>query len=179
MSEYASVYSVLNTSGKQEDLRRQLTEKLRGMSALPNGWSYGEGVCISKEAINEAAFFVYVATDLGFKSEVFPNLDGGCAVAAYEGDETLEISVRPDRRLCLRIEKGFGMDFEDVVPPTEDVSVDEAVTRLVEFRNDIWSFASSIYETSTQTGEDLETLFIEIHPSLLLPSHQTDAEAVL
>lgn len=110
-----SAYSVLITSSPEEKQRRHLTAKLRAMQALEQGWSFGEGDQVSSFAAQIGETLVLIACYAGVKADVFPNLDGGCAVAAYTGDSyKVEVSIRPQGRLDLRVESGYGFDFKEV-----------------------------------------------------------------
>ena len=90
--------------------------KLHKMAELPVGFSHGEGVPVRLEAINHAEELILLASDLKLEADVFPNLDGGCAVAFYNGEARLEVSVSPDgNKLDLSAEHGIGFQFEGVI----------------------------------------------------------------
>jgi hypothetical protein len=109
-------FSVLITTSAQEVQRRKLVRKLNAMTALPHGWSYGQGIPVSPFAALLGATVVMIVCDSGLDADVFPNLDGSCAVAAYGGrNDKVEVSVHPTGQLGLKVEHGFGFDFEEVV----------------------------------------------------------------
>ena len=165
MTVYESSFAVLETTSKSEDIRRRLTKKLRRMNSFTAGWSHGEGLPVSIGAIRIAEFFVLVACDLGFACDVFPNLDGGCAVALYEGDERLEVSISPEACLDVRIEKGIGLEFNDILPRRHDVSIDWAIAQIIHFRPNTWSSGFLTYVNSTATANVSGTLSTVIQPN--------------
>jgi hypothetical protein len=106
---------ILVTTSPYENQRRKLVLKLRAMEKLPKGWSFGEGLPVSPFATQLGATMVMIVCDAGLEADVFPNLDGGCAIAAYgDGDGKVEVSVRPTGQLDLKVEQGFGCDIEEV-----------------------------------------------------------------
>lgn len=169
---------MLLTASPLEDNRRILTEKVRQMANLPIGFSHGEGQPVTKIAILWAEYFINLASQLELEADVFPNLDGGCAVAFYKESEKVEVSISPDGDTAnLIFERGIGFQFEDVIPPMENVGITEIidqVTNLRRLNNDIWKLsASSISVTLTAPLEGSGTLSARMlqnqtHPPLLL-----------
>jgi hypothetical protein len=158
---------LLVTTSHKEDKRRILTTKVRGFADLPLGFSHGEGIPVSGLAILVAEQFIFLASLLELDADVFPNLDGGCAVAFYNGEESVEVSVGPKgERLDLRMEHGIGFQFEDVQPPAENVSPEfaaEQIYQLSQLGNWPWKlYASSTSAISTEQENDSETLFTGI-----------------
>lgn len=142
---------LLSTTRDDEQTSR-LMGKLRRMADYPAGWSHGEGERISLDAIQTAKSLVLWAELLDLAADVFPNLDGGCAVAFYNVDERLEVNVDSSgAKLNLHVERGIGFDYEVITAPTDDVTRDELIEQLLRLRNlKIWklsefsTFASSI-----------------------------------
>ena len=98
-----------------------------------------------------------VVTDVGLSADVFPNLDGGCAIAVYRDDKRLEISISPDGRLDLRIEKGIGFQFENVFEPAEDVTFDVALRHIIHLLEDErWKL--SVFSTSGSSTVPVDDL---------------------
>lgn len=172
MSPYASIYSVLETTSNLEESRKRLTKKLRRFSELPMNWSHGEGVPVTPSAISEAELLIVVASDLGLQADVFPNLDGGCAVAVYRGDERLEISVNPDCLYEVKIERGIGMNFDTIYVDKKPSRLD-AIKALIGFRNHVWSLGSWIFDSTIEPVRDLEICSTEIQANLLMLPLQT------
>ena len=131
------------------------------MVQLPRGWSYGQGEPVTAESVQEAERYVLMASQLSLTADVFPNLDGGCAVSLYEDDERVEVSIDASGRvLSLRAERGIGPDYENVIEPVENATsrqVYDQVLRLLEPR--CKSLVSSIYASTNVTLYDFETPF--------------------
>lgn len=168
--------TMLLTTSPLEDKRRILTEKVRQMANLPNGFSHGEGQPVTEIAILCAENFINLASQLELEADVFPNLDGGCAVAFYKDSEKLEVSISPEGdKADLVFERGIGFQFEDVIPPMENVGITEIMEQALKLRGlDKWKLsASSISGTLTAPQEGFEILSARMpqnqtHPSLLL-----------
>ncbi len=123
-----------------EDKRRILIEKVRQMANLPIGFSHGEGQPVTKIAILCAEKFIDLASRLELQADVFPNLDGGCAVAFYKDSEKVEVSISPEGdKADLIFERGIGFQFEDVIPPMENVGITEVMEQALKLRGiDKW-----------------------------------------
>ena len=152
MSMFASTFAILTTTARGESARRSLATKLRQMAELPHGWNYGDGIPVSRVAIAVGERFLLLAARLGLKADVFPSPDGGCAVAFYSGEDRVEVSIGGDGSgLELRVERGIGNHFEDVIPPMENAQVRDVVNWVLWLApEDEWSLlASSAYASST------------------------------
>jgi hypothetical protein len=186
---FFSYNGVLLTTSPLEDKRRILTEKVRQMANLPDGFSHGEGQPVTNIAISCAENFINLASDLELEADVFPNLDGGCAVAFYKETEKLEVSISPaGDKASLIFERGTGFQFEDVIPPMENVGYIEVFEQALKLRglnNDLWKLsASSISGTSIALLEDSEissarTLQNQIYPQLLLTEEAASRYSIL
>ena len=68
------------------------------------------------------------------KSDVFPDPDGGCAVAFYRGEDTVEVKVQSDgQTFRLSAERGIGFQFENIIEPKEnatELEIDEQLREL-------------------------------------------------
>src|SRR5438045_1674761 len=84
MSEFDSLAHVLLTTNPAENARKRVSAKLHGMPA------------VSSVAREIAQSYVMLATGYGLDADAFPNPDGGCAVAFYQTDERVEVSVSVD-----------------------------------------------------------------------------------
>src|SRR5262245_40399089 len=118
MSRFASTFAILNTDARTENeqTRRKLSRKLHEFATLPVGWSHGEGLPVSQIAIAAAEEFLFLAARLGLSADVFPNLDGGCAVTFYRDADLVEVSFAPGGLpMELRVERGIGAQFEHVI----------------------------------------------------------------
>lgn len=154
MTLYGSSFSFLSAgSANKTVLSGTVVDKLEAFSALRNGWSHGEGIPADPRAISAARSLIAVGTSMGLGCDVFPNIDGGCAVAFYEDTTRLEISVSPGgSSFDLRAERGIGFDYEEIFAPA---SVDSMILAALAIqslfpRGSGWSsFASLIYGSST------------------------------
>jgi hypothetical protein len=174
---FVSQNTMLLTTSPLEDKRRILTEKVRQLANLPIGFSHGEGRPVTGIAISCAENFINLASQLELEADVFPNLDGGCAVAFYKNSEKIEVSINPEGdKANLIFERGIGFQFEDVIPPMENVGITEILDQALKLRglnSDIWKLsASSISDTLTATLEGSEILSARMlqnqtHPPLL------------
>jgi hypothetical protein len=186
---FSSYNGMLLTTSPLEDKRRFLTEKVRQMAYLPSGFSHGEGQPVTGNAILLAEGFINLASELELEADVFPNLDGGCAVAFYKETEKVEVSIGPEGdRASLIYERGTGFQFEDVIPPMENVGYPEVFEQAIKLRglnNYLWKLsASSISGTLTARLEDSEissarTLQNLIHPQLLLTEEAGSQYSIL
>ena len=171
---FHSNYEILSTTSGQERKRKILTKKVRMMASLPPGFSHGEGVPVREEAIARAEEFILLASQLELDADVFPNMEGGCAVAFYKGEGRVEVSIGPDgNKFDLRFEHGIGFQLDDVVPPTQDAGFDQVVEQILTlwiFDEAIWKlYASSTSEISTELAGDSEMSFLETLPSRQSP----------
>ena len=181
--------TMLLTTSPLEDKRRILTEKVRQMANLPVGFSHGEGQPVTEIAILWAENCINLASQLELEADVFPNLDGGCAVAFYKDSEKIEVSISPEGdKADLVFERGIGFQFEDVIPPIENVGITEIVDQAMKLRglnNDIWKLsASSISDILIETLEGSEMLSARMprnqtRPSLLLTEEAGSRYSIL
>ena len=157
---FKSALNVLFTTSATEDNRLALTRKLHQMSQLAEGWSHGEGGPVSEGSISVAESFVRFGSELGLKADVFPGLDGGCSVAFYREDESVEVSINSEATaLSLAVEKGIGFDYIEVVPQSEDVETEYVLACILSLR-DIERWKLSVFSTSdylTETVSDSRT----------------------
>jgi len=184
---FLSYNGMLLTTSPFEDKRRILTEKVRQMANLPAGFSHGEGQPVTGIAISCAENFISLASDLELEADVFPNLDGGCAVAFYKEMEKVEVSISPTGdKASLIFERGIGFQFEDVIPPIENVEMTEIWDQALKLRGlNEWKLsASSISGTLTAPLEDFETSSAKtlqnlIYPQLLLTEEAGSRYSIL
>jgi hypothetical protein len=172
MSQYDSQLSVLATTsaGIYEDPQR-LAAKLRRFAQLPAGWNHARGIPVSAQAIRLAERLVAVVCALGLKADVFPSDDGGCVVAAYRGEERVEISVNADgTQFGLRAERGLGFNYEDVIEPIENASVEDISRQILRLVREVeWNLlVSSTYATSTVRADVSSISHFGTRPSHLI-----------
>jgi hypothetical protein len=176
---FASKNRLLLTTSHLDSSRVPLIRKARQMAKLHPGWSYGEGVPITHVSIAAAEGFILIASYLELRADVFPNLDGGCAVAFYRAEERLEVSISPNgRTFGLKAECGVGFEFE------ETESIENATLKQIgdclgqlTVRNNLWKLsASSISGSTTEQANDLEMSCTRIHQTQRTPRPLQTAE---
>lgn len=138
--------------------------KLRAFATLPVGWSFGAGLPVATTAIAVAERVISLAESLELRTDVFANLDGGCAVALYRDDDKFEVNVSADgRRFGVSAERGIGFPFDVLIEPLEDLPVAELSTRLMAIIDHPWkSFEYSISGSSTAMSAGSETWYTRI-----------------
>ena len=171
---FASTSRILLTTAKREADRQRLAQKVSRMAALPVGWSCGEGIPVLESAILCAEEFISWGVILDLSVDVFPNPDGGCAVAFYKEEDSVEVSIDPAGvHFTLRVERGVGFKFTDVIPPKDNATLDEILEQLVQLQmlgQTIWKlFASSISATSTEQRGDSAMSYIETQQDQQIP----------
>jgi hypothetical protein len=155
-----NVFSILVRAAANSAAPPPLVRKLRAFRALPKGWSHGEGIPVSPAAIRLAESFVDIATRLQLQADVFPGLNGDCAVTFYRDDKSVEVVVDAQRhdRFGLHVEEGTGFRFRTVLEKRE-ASSDEVVKQITQLLPEAWkSHVSSHSISSTQSDCDFRTL---------------------
>ena len=169
MSAIASSLKVMMSDGDTVATQPpRLVRKLRSFHQLAPGWSFGRGAPVTAEAIAAAERYLDIGVQLQTKTDVFANLDGGCAVAFYRGTLKVEVNISPTgTTFGLRVERGIGFDFEDVIEPNENASfieIHRELLRLSESEQSAWkSSASWISDYSTGTGNVSGTSYTRTH----------------
>ena len=159
-----STYSVLVRVTAEDSTPGPLLRKLRSFGALPVGWSHGEGVPVSGDAIRIAEYFVNIATQLQVKADVFPGLHGDCAVAFYRDQKSVEVIVQGvQNTFGLRVEEGRGFQFK-TLEARDNATQAEVVNRVVQLLSDAWkSLASSHCASLTGTNADSRMWYSSTH----------------
>jgi hypothetical protein len=121
------------------------------MVDLKPGWSFGEGLPVSPAAAALAELYLLLVSGRELRAEVFPNPDGGCAVAFYRGDERVELCIHADGlNVDMTVERGIGFDYEDSIEPVMSASLEEIMPQLVRLsRGERWSLRGSLTYGST------------------------------
>jgi len=152
-----------STSDNQPGSVDPAVRKLRTFASLPEGWSNGEGHPSQAPTISRAEVLVRLARSLQLQTDVFPGINGECAVAAYWEDKTVEAIVAPNKEAYeLRVEQGRGFSFRVLVEnDAADYSAfrDALLSLLPAWR----SSGSSHSDSLIQTAVDSRTLFSNTH----------------
>jgi hypothetical protein len=128
-------YELLSVTQSELPSRSPLARKLWSFSRLGPGWSHGEGLPVSAETLECAEGFVELAASLQLRADVFPGLEGDCAVAFYGENRCVEVVIRPASPLTLDLhvqERRDGRFRHIEVKENSEVSnVVAAITALV------------------------------------------------
>lgn len=156
MTSSTSAVVLFATDSIRDLSANALTRKLRGFADLLPGWSLGEGLPVSRSAISVATELLAWASQLTLKADVFPGLDGECMVSFYGGDDAVRVIVYPEQpdSFGLRVERGHGPNFINVVEPSENVArgdVYKHVMNLLAGDEHAWIFRA--YSTSNITTQ--------------------------
>lgn len=158
----ARIFSAIRDT---EDRPNPLRTKLQSFRRLPRGWSHGEGVPASADAVRAAEKFVDTAATLQLKADVFPGLNGEIAVAFYQGNKCVEVVIKDTdlQNVELHVEEGRGFNFRRIesIPAAP---YPEAISKIASLIKDSWkSPASSRSSSLMETGVAFRTFFSSTH----------------
>jgi hypothetical protein len=136
-----------------------ISGKIDSFAHLPIGWRYGEGGPISEPVRKAALLFHRRAANLGFtETDVAPGASGAIAFAIVFKGHFLEFVIQPD----LSVDFWHDVNGEEVTS-VEGLTLDQALTRLLEFANRRWNSSdSSTRTTSTQDLTDSQARHLKI-----------------
>jgi hypothetical protein len=173
---YGSVFTVLrSTTHRVVDPPDPLIRKLRAFARLKTGWSYGRGLQIGENVIAKAEAIYRESYRPQLRAEAFPGTNGEVLLVFQRGDLSVHVTVNHDLGLDLRMERGIGFNFEDVIVPLERVdekTVRDHIATLA--RENAWTLRES--STSFIITSDSDDVSIPL--SKILP-HQTTARSLL
>jgi hypothetical protein len=92
----------------------EIIDKIRSFGSLPEGWDFGIGDPAPNEVIESAIVLYRKGTIMGLRADAFPGTGGAVYVAFYKGIDTLEVCINPDVSVTITVERGIGMDFEEL-----------------------------------------------------------------
>lgn len=118
------------TPEKQEVNKDETLLKIESFLTLPIGWDYGQGVPSTKNVTRKAKQIFSLAKLKGFSSEALPKTDGGIIMVLAKGEFFLDVVIKPDLTLDVRIEKGIGEEYE-VLFEDEDVAKADVLNLLM------------------------------------------------
>ena len=180
MERWLMAFSQVEGRSVQRAELQEIQQRLRRMTELQPGWSYGEGQAVSPKATRTAENLVKKILRLGLDADVFPNLDGGCAAVAYQGETSIEVSVSAKGVLkTATTERGIGPRFEVVERSTRPTNgyVTQALNKLAGSGSGEVEWMSSGCWTSSTTiaeGSDFGIWSIETpHSHPAHPPRQT------
>ena len=135
--------------------------KIKGFRELPRAWNFGKGHSPEDWTVETAIVLNSKARTLGFmETDAFPGTDGEIMVTIYFHNHYLEFTIEPTRKITFYRERN-----KIEISYQEEVSVEDAKAKLMEFGNEIWK--SSVYFIKDTTiGESIGLL---VSPSKTIP----------
>ena len=140
-------------------MEQAVEKRIKEFANLPNGWHFGEGVCATKTAVQQALDVNALFEDYGARvTEAFPCVDGGVLVCGYQGTDVLEVQCDPNSDLHLDHERnGVHVDEQ------EAISIDDIERYLGKLA---WSSSASFTRSITAGSLD-DTLALRFSRPLL------------
>jgi len=135
--------AIMHLTSKGES---RILRKLHGFADLRPGWNHGDGMPISHASIARAEELLLWGEFLELQTDVFPNPEGGCAVAFYKNDERVEVEIDVTGNHCgLTVERGVGFQYEDVIEPIAQPTFDQIAAELIpRSRLQLWTSLESL-----------------------------------
>ncbi len=98
---------------KQQASFEKTKKRINSFLNLPTGWRYGEGVKFEASTVT----FALCVHDIFALNEaeatgVFPCVDGSVLVSGYYGEQTVDVTCRPDDRLNVVLENEGNLEVE-------------------------------------------------------------------
>lgn len=88
---------------------RALLDKIAGLRALRNGWNYGSGNAVAKASAQNAVQLARMLQVIGIEEfDAFPGDTGSVMLAAYRGNESVEIQCFPNGTYDYQFEDANG-----------------------------------------------------------------------
>lgn len=113
-------------------LRSTVIDKIMSFGLLPEGWDFGIGKAAPQNVIELATKLYEHGSRIGLMADAFPGTGGEIYVAFYKDNDTVELCVNLDLSLIITLERGVGVDFEEL-DYIEGVSFDGAINYLNKF----------------------------------------------
>lgn len=153
---FANAFNVFVTTTTATTARPDpLVMKLRAFGQLATGWSYGRGRQISSAVIDRAERLLELGAQLHLKAEVFPGTDGDIVVAIHQDGTCVQVTVNEDLSLGLRVERGRGPEYEDVIEPLPKATLSNVYTRIIALVKDDNAWKSLESLTSSTTAQSM------------------------
>jgi hypothetical protein len=138
--------------------------KIKNFLELETGWHYGEGLSFSQSTIDDAIRFHHEVTRQAFFStDAFPGLNGEVLLTVYYYDYYLEFTFELNGNIIFYQEKD-----DEEVHYQEDLTFEEAITKLRGFREETWNTSESLTGDGT-TGINID---FKVLSSAIQETHQ-------
>ena len=136
--------------------------KILDFEDIDDGWHFGEGVVLSRRAIQEACLLHDTLLEHGFyETDAFPGLAGEIRVTAYWKDYYFEFT-RERGGKWRYIEEVNGVEIENL--ERDNLNLSEAQMVVEEIAQRLWNtFATSQEGTGTKNCNDFKALFLSHH----------------
>lgn len=141
--EFSSYYQTFSID---EESLLDTEAKIESFSQYADGWCYGEGLSFSDEVRQAAIELNNTALLVGLlNTDAFPGPDGEILVSIYHNNINIDIYIFPNLVATFVKEEN-----NTEVEREEEISLDEAEAKIIEFAENIWL---SDYSLSTGTTE--------------------------
>lgn len=138
----------------------QTNNKIVSFRNLPNNWHYGEGISPSRETIDIALKFNYVARIVQFsKTDAFPGIDGEIQFCAYKDSLYVEFTIEPNDKITFVYEVG-----STEIEYCENLSFEEAISKLYGFGSKLWALSGSSIATTLILQREDSKVLLSNHP---------------
>jgi len=155
-TEYSSTYFAI---GYDEESLLDTSSKIQSYSEYPEGWCYGEGLAFSEATINAAVELNEKSQESGFLiTDAFPGPNGDIKFTIYHESIYLEFNVDPNLAVTFVREEG------DEETQSANLTLEEAITRIDDFAEEIWS--SDFFLSSGTTGSKTVLWITHSNPPL-------------
>jgi hypothetical protein len=134
--------------------RYSVEHKIKSFTRLPTGWYYGEGVPASSNTVETVLELVkYAKGRMFFEFEAFPGANGEIMLSIYWGNFILDLGVEPDISITATFIKNGKIVYDHY-----ELTVNEAMNRIIQFRKDSTTWMPSDFSTQTSTVTSMEGL---------------------
>jgi len=128
-----------------DSLAHPTQRRIAKFALMEQGWSYGEGEPFAPDVVARALEVHRAMVANGFyNTDAFPGLSGEIVVTLYDGDDYVEVEVRPDLRLDFLWERQ-GEELEAV----EDLGFGDVKRYLSQLRKESWKLSASLTQYTT------------------------------
>jgi len=151
LSNFVNSSNFVYSAQKPKELG--ITEKkIRNYAKLKKGWDFGRGAPIKKSIRDQALTFCHYLKQRGlFRTDAYPDPNGGIMITINQNDDYLEFSFQPNQTITFVHEKNKAEQSY-----IADMNFEDAVEELKKYGKSIWSSSeSSIHNFTTSTKPDL------------------------
>jgi hypothetical protein len=147
----------MSSLNKIPDFNETLSE-IRSYSNLEIGWDFnGSGKPVEDQIINMAIDISEMASYYGLGIDPSPLSEGGINLTVFDEDKFLDIYIREDCSMDIRIEKGKGKPYLILLRKEKvNISTIEFYLIVIKSKCDI-SFAHYPFESIKEASADLMT----------------------